>query len=248
MGTTIGTSPYDESFKRRRKAAALGLNKTSINMYLQHLDIETGALIAEFFESGAGGHQNVDPLSMIQRLSLSLSLTMNWGTPKLKLSSDLFHEIAVVQNQISRLRSTTGNLEDYVPLLRLNPFDRRFKMAESLKFRRDAFLKSLNDDLDDRISLGVHQPCIRASIIFDRDVKLHEAEMSSVSLTMLSAGLNTITAVLRWSIAMLAERTDIQDTALVAIRNHFSSEQPLCDVEDDQTCPYVQALVKECLR
>ena len=247
-GTTIGTSPYDESLKRRRKGAASGLNRNAIQAYIGHLDTETRAFIAEIFVCGAGGERDLDPLSIIQRLSLSLSLTMNWGTPKLSLTSKLFEEITTVQNQISRLRSTTGNLEDYIPLLRLNPFGRRKANAESLRYRRDAFLNSLNDELDERMRQGTHQPCIRSSVIEDKDVKLDEAELTSVSLTMLSAGLNTITAVLRWSIALLATRPDIQEAAENAIREHYSRESPLCDVRDDQTCSYVQALVKECLR
>ncbi|CZS94708.1 related to cytochrome P450 phenylacetate hydroxylase [Rhynchosporium graminicola] len=34
----------------------------------------------------------------------------------------LFDEITYVEDEIGRFRSTTGNLQDYVPLLRLNPF------------------------------------------------------------------------------------------------------------------------------
>lgn len=237
-GTTIGTSPYNESLKRRRKGAASALNKTSIQTYLHHLDTETRTFIADIYKCGDGGKREIDPLPIIQRLSLSLSLTMNWGTPKLDLSSSLFQEITIVQNRISRLRSTTGNLQDYIPLLRLNPFGKRIRDAESLKVRRDTFLKALKDDLNGRIKQGVHQPCIRSNIILDQEAKLDEAEMTSVSLTMVSAGLNTITAVLRWSIALLAERPDIQNRALVAIRNKYSSEQVLCDVEDRHVLTY----------
>ena len=247
-GTTIGTSPYDESLKRRRKGAASALNKSSIQTYLCHLDSETRTFISDIAEGGFAGDREVDPLPIIQRLSLSLSLTMNWGTPKLNISSDFFREVTVVQNEISRLRSTTGNMEDYIPLLRLSPFSARKEKARALRDRRDIFLKTLNDDLDDRISRGAHKPCIRANIILDKDLKLNQIEMTSISLTMLSAGLNTITGVLHWSIALLSERPDIQSRATEAIQNQSLAGGPYCDVEDDQKCPYVWALVKECLR
>ncbi|KAJ6070733.1 cytochrome P450 phenylacetate hydroxylase [Penicillium canescens] len=247
-GTTIGTCPYDESLKRRRKAATSGLNRVAIQTYLRQLDSETQTFISDIFESGNGGNEDVDPIYIIQRLSLSLSLTMNWGIPKLNLSSDLFREIAVVQNQISRHRSTTGNLQDYVPLLRLDPFGMRRRQAEALRKRRDHYLESLNRGLDDKMKQGTYQSCIRASIIKDEEAQLEADELASVSLTMLSAGLNTITAVLRWSIALLAEKPEIQEKALQAIRSQHSSEEPLCDPEDDQTCSYMRALVRELLR
>ena len=48
--------------------------------------------------------------------------------------------------------------------------------------------------------------------------------------------------------ALLAERTDIQEKALSEIRKVYSANQPLCDANDDQTIPYIVALVRELLR
>lgn len=48
--------------------------------------------------------------------------------------------------------------------------------------------------------------------------------------------------------ALLAERTDIQDKAVTEIRKTYPENQPLCDAYDDQTIPYIVALVKELLR
>jgi 3-hydroxyphenylacetate 6-hydroxylase len=52
-----------------------------------------------------------------------------------------------------------------------------------------------------------------------------------------------------WSLALLAERTDIQDTAIAEIRKVYDlTTNPLCDAYDDQGIPYIVALVKELLR
>ncbi|KXT16552.1 hypothetical protein AC579_6314 [Pseudocercospora musae] len=245
-GTTIGTSPFSDSLKRRRKGAASALNKPSVQSYIPHLDIETLSFVREAFKYGDAGKKAVDPLPLIQRLSLSLSLTLNWGTRMGDSENALFHEITEVEEEISRFRSTTGKLQDYIPLLRLNPFGFGTRKATEMRARRDVYLRKLNQDLDDRMEKGTHSPCIQANVILDKEASLNKEELTSISLTMLSGGLDTITTLLQWSIALLSQRPDIQTKAITEIRN--TSSQLLCDENDDMKCEYIVALVKECLR
>jgi len=247
-GTTIGTSPFNDSLKRRRKGAASALNKPSIATYIDHLDLETMEFVKDGFESGQAGAVGVDPMPMIERLSLSLALTLNWGTRMGSRHDPMFHEITEVEAAISKFRSTTGNLQDYIPILRLNPFSGGTKMAKEYRSRRDAYLNRLNKDLDDRMEKGTHKPCIQANIIQDKEAALNKEELTSISLTMLSGGLDTITTLVQWSVALLAQRPDIQNKAIEEIRKHYSDEQPLADQNDDQKCEYIVALVRECLR
>ncbi|EXJ55982.1 3-hydroxyphenylacetate 6-hydroxylase [Cladophialophora yegresii CBS 114405] len=247
-GTTIGTSPFSESLKRRRKGAASALNKPSVATYVPHIDVETRDFLNEFLLYGDGGRKPVDPMPMIQRLSLSLALTLNWGTRMASQNDELFGEITHVEEEVSKFRSTTGNLQDYIPLLRLNPFNFGKARAREMRQRRDVYLKKLNDDLDDRMAKGTHQPCIQANVILDREAKLNKEELVSISLTMLSGGLDTLTTLVAWSMALLAQRPDIQQKAHDEIRKVYSPEQILCDANDDQSIAYIVALVRELLR
>lgn len=247
-GTTIGTSPYSESLKKRRKGAASALNRPAVQTYITHLDTETKDFCNELLTYGKGGEVAVDPMPMIQRLSLSLSLTLNWGIRMGSQNETLFHEITHVEEEVSRFRSTTGNLQDYIPILRLNPFSFGSSKAREMRDRRDVYLNALNKGLDDRMAKGTHKPCIQANVILDTENKLNKEELTSISLTMLSGGLDTITTLVAWSIALLAQRPDIQDRALEAIREFFGDSSPLCDPLDDQKCSYIVALVRECLR
>ncbi|PLB34570.1 cytochrome P450 [Aspergillus candidus] len=247
-GTTIGTSPYSDSLKRRRKGAASALNRPSVDSYVSHLDVESKAFVAELFKYGNSGKTPVDPMAMIQRLSLSLALTLNWGVRVASQEEDLFDEITEVEEEISRFRSTTGNLQDYVPILRLNPFSTNSKKAKVMRNRRDKYLGDLNRDLDDRMEKGIHKPCIQANVILDKEAKLNKEELTSISLTMLSGGLDTVTTLVAWSIGLLSQRPDVQDKAVKAIQEMYSTGQPMCDSGDDQKCAYVAALVRECLR
>ncbi|KAJ4368039.1 hypothetical protein N0V83_006394 [Neocucurbitaria cava] len=247
-GTTIGTSPFNDSLKRRRKGAASALNKPSIATYIDHLDLETKDFVKDGFESGRAGTVGVDPMPMIERLSLSLALTLNWGTRMGSRHDPMFHEICEVEAAISKFRSTTGNLQDYIPILRLNPFSFGTRAAKEYRNRRDVYLTRLNRDLDDRMEKGIHKPCIQANIIQDKEAALNKEELTSISLTMLSGGLDTITTLVQWSVALLAQRPDIQKKAIEEIRKFYSDEEPLADAYDDQKCQYIVALVRECLR
>ncbi|KZL79449.1 3-hydroxyphenylacetate 6-hydroxylase [Colletotrichum incanum] len=247
-GTTIGTSPYSDSLKRRRKGAASALNRPSVATYVPHLDVESRDFIKELYEYGKAGQAPVDPMPMIQRLSLSLALTLNWGVRMSSQKDGHFKEITHVEEEISRFRSTTGNLQDYIPLLRLNPINTHSAKAREVRNRRDVYLKALNKGLDERMANGTYKPCIQANVILDKEAKLNNVELTSISLTMLSGGLDTLTTQVAWFVAMLAQRPDIQDKAVSAIREFYSEQQPMCDAEDDQQCKYIVALVRESLR
>ncbi|PFH59242.1 hypothetical protein XA68_12641 [Ophiocordyceps unilateralis] len=247
-GTTIGTSPYSDSLKRRRKGAASALNKPSVATYVSHLDVETRDFIKELYTYGDAGSTPTDPMPMIQRLSLSLALTLNWGT-RLKSQEDkLFDEITHVEEEISRFRSTTGNLQDYIPLLRINPINLHSAKAREMRSRRDTYLTNLNRGLDQRIADGTYEPCIQANVILDKDTKLNHAELTSISLTMLSGGLDTVTTQVAWLLAYLSQHPEIQEKAAAEISKFYDDSQPMCDPADDQKCQYVVALVRESLR
>ena len=219
-----------------------------MDSYVQHLDVETKSFIEELLKYGSGGSTPVDPMAMIQRLSLSLALTLNWGVRVASQEEDLFDEITHVEEEISKFRSTTGNLQDYIPLLRLNPFNTNSKKAKEMRDRRDKYLTGLNRQLDDRMEKGTHKPCIQANVILDKEAKLNSEELTSISLTMLSGGLDTVTTLVAWSICLLSHRPDIQEKAIKEIQKLHRNGQPICDAEDDQKCAYVAALVRECLR
>lgn len=234
--------------KRRRKAAASALNRPSVQSYVPHLDVETKDFIRELLIYGEAGKKAVDPLPMIQRLSLSLGLTLNWGIRLKSQKENLFDEVTHVEEEISRFRSTTGNLQDYIPLLRLNPFNFHSNKAREMRDRRDKYLTALNRGLDERMADASYDPCIQANVIMDEETKLNKAELMSISLTMLAGGLDTVTTQVTWLVAFLAHHPEIQEKAITEIRKFYDEKYPLCDADDDEQCAYVAAIVRESLR
>ncbi|KAI0403151.1 3-hydroxyphenylacetate 6 hydroxylase [Xylaria palmicola] len=247
-GLTIGASPYDDSLKRKKKGIAAALNRPSVQTYIPYFDREARAFIEDLMTYGKAGAVSIDPLPMIQRLSLSLVMTINWGVRIPSIEDKLFREIVAVEEELNRARSTVGNAQDHIPLLRLNPFNPTSTKARAMRDRRDEYLAQLGSDLAGKMREGTNKPCIQASVIRFREVELDEAELTAISLSVLGGGFETVSTTMQWSIAFLAQHPDIQDKAYEEICEFQGSDEPLCDASDDQKCEYILGLAKEALR
>ncbi|KAI2643224.1 3-hydroxyphenylacetate 6 hydroxylase [Xylaria nigripes] len=247
-GLTIGASPLDDSLKRKKKGIASALNRPSVQTYVPYIDRETCAFIEDLMKYGKAGSVSIDPLAMIQRLSLSLVMTINWGVRIPSIDDPLFKEIVAVEEELNRTRSTVGNPQDHIPFLRLNPFNSTSATARIMRKRRDDYLAQLKSDLVSKMQTGTNNPCIQASVIKFKEVILNETELTAISLSVLGGGFETVSNTVQWSIAYLAQHVDIQDKAYEEICNFQGSDEPLCDASDDQKCEYILALAKESLR
>ena len=173
QGFTIGTSPWDESCKSRRKAAATALNRPAVQSYMPILDVESTASIKELAEDCKDGEQDVDPSPYFARFALNTSLVLNYGFRITgNVNDELLREITLVEREISNFRSTSNNWQDYVPLLRL--WGSQNSSAQEFRVRRDAYLTKLLNELKQRISSGTDKPCITGHILKDPEAKLNE--------------------------------------------------------------------------
>lgn len=241
--------------KRKKKGAAVALNRPAIESYMPYLDAESHTFIRDLLVYGQSGSKPVDPLPFIQRLSLSLAVTINWGVRIPSVEDPMFKEIVAVEDELNRFRSTTGNMQDYIPLMRLNPFNAASARAREMRDRRDRYLHKFNSDLAAKVEKGTNKPCIQANVIRYKEVVLSQTELTSISLSMLSGGFETVSATVQWSVGYLARRPEIQERAFEAIREfqgvgagEGGAVNPLCDAADEQKCAYVNALAREALR
>ncbi|KAI1825254.1 3-hydroxyphenylacetate 6 hydroxylase [Xylaria intraflava] len=247
-GLTIGTSPYDESLKRKKKGIASALNRPAIQTYVSYFDVETRTFIEDLMNYGKAGSVPIDPLAMIQRMSLSLVMTINWGVRIASIDDWLFKEIVRVEEELNRVRSLNGNPQDHIPLLRLNPFNAKSTNVRAVKKRREEYFAKLSDDLAEKMRKGTQTPCVQASVIKFKEVTLSDAELTAISSSVLSGGFETVSSTVQWTIAYLSQHLDIQDKAYEEICKFQGSDEPLCDASDDQKCEYILALAKEALR
>ena len=101
-------------------------------------------------------------------------------------------------------------------------------------------------ELKERISRGEDRPSIASNCLKDPETKLDDVDLLSISMSMVSGGLDTMVNTLAWTIGTLALRPDIQETAHAAIREVYGQNSP--DLNDDNGVPYITALMKEGLR
>ncbi|KAF1356840.1 putative P450 monooxygenase [Delphinella strobiligena] len=248
-GFTIGTSPWDESCKARRKAAATALNKPAVQSYMPFIDFESCRSIKEMLEDSKGGAVDLDPNPYFQRYALSTSLMLNYGVRiQGSIDNELLKEITQVERIISNFRSTSNQWQDYIPLLRLWPSGNTKPLE--YKERRGAYMSKLLGMLKENIKNGTDKPCITGNILKDPEAKLNDAEVMSICLTMVSAGLDTVPGNLVMCLAYLSSEhgQEIQKRALEEINKVYPDNDAWekCLVEEKVT--YITALVKEVLR
>ncbi len=197
--TSIGTSPWDDSCKRRRKAAAGALNRVRVEGYAPILNLEAREFLRDLSSASSDGSVEIDFSLPVKRFALNLSLTLNYGTrvSSVKTLTDdpLMSEILYVESQISKLRDTSKNYSNYIPLLRYwEPVSRFIGLDRSPKSfasdigrRRLEYNSILLERLRDEVSRGVDKPCIQGAVLRDPDMaKLTREELISVSLSMMA--------------------------------------------------------------
>ncbi|KAF2158853.1 hypothetical protein M409DRAFT_71413 [Zasmidium cellare ATCC 36951] len=245
--TTIGTSPYSASLKTRRKTLATALNRRAVSSYSNHIKTETLLFLREALKNGKAGQTSIDPGPLFLRMNVSLGFTLHWGT-RLHKKGDMFHEITQVEEAISNFRSLTSNTQDYVPLLRLLPFNRTSALAREMGARRKKYTTVLDRELDIQIAGETNEPCVRANAKLDPDSNLTALELESLNATITAAGLDTMQATVLWGIAVLCMRTDLQEKVFQAIIERYAESDLLDDVPEGQDVAYLSAFIKELLR
>lgn len=200
--TSIGTSPWDDSCKRRRKLAAGGLNRPRVESYSPILALESREFLKDLYSECKSGSVEVDFRPAVRRFSLNLSLTLNYGTrvsSVKSLSEDpLMAEIIYVESEISKFRDTSKNYANYIPILRYwEPIAGRLGLnssprnhAADIGRRRLEYNDVLLNRLRDQVSHGEDKPCIQGAVLRDPEsASLTREELISVSLSMMAVSI-----------------------------------------------------------
>ncbi|KAL2840215.1 cytochrome P450 [Aspergillus pseudoustus] len=248
---SIGTSPWNESCKARRKVAGGALNRPKVASYEPIILRETADFISALTAESAGGTVDANFTAAVHRLSLNMVMTLNYGMRIAKttdLKEDTFYaEVVTVENEISKLRSTSRNLANYIPLLRfLEPIFWRKSAAKAAEIgnRRIAYNNELLRRLQDALNRDEDKPCIQGNVLRDPEgLDLSVNELLSISLSMM-AGADSSQPTIGWAFLLLAHRQDIQRKAYEELKSTGVEYSP----DETQDVEYILALVKEVLR
>ncbi|KPM42678.1 Phenylacetate 2-hydroxylase [Neonectria ditissima] len=248
QGFTIGSSPWDESCKKKRKAAGTALSRPALRNYYPMFDLESYCIVRDLHKDSRNGELEVNVRPYIQRFALNTTLTLCYGIRMDEVYDELLREILHVGSAISLLRSASENLQDYVPLLRYVPNNEKNRRSKELRDRRDTYLNQLLDTVRGMIKRGTDKPCISAAILKDAETKLTGVEVSSICLSLVSGGFETIPGTLTSAIGSLSTKEGQiwQDRAYEDIKRHYPNIQDAwtsCSAEEK--VPYVNAIIME---
>ncbi|KAL6399859.1 putative phenylacetate 2-hydroxylase protein [Ilyonectria robusta] len=248
QGFTIGSSPWDDSCRKKRKAAGTALSKPAMRNYYPMFDLESYCILRDLKADSRNGEVEISVRPYIQRYALNTTLTLCYGIRMDAVYDELLREILHVGSAISLLRSASENLQDYVPILRYIPNNTKNAYSKELRDRRDTYLNLLLDKVREMIKNGTDKPCISAAILKDEETKLSGVEVSSICLSLVSGGFETIPGTLTSAIGSLStpEGQIWQDRAYEDIKKYYP------DMRDawtssyvEEKVPYINAIVKE---
>lgn len=248
QGFTIGSSPWDESCKKKRKAAGTALGRPALRNYHPMFDLESYCILRDMKKDSRNGEMELDIRPYIQRYALNTTLTLCYGIRMDQVYDELLREILHVGSAISLLRSASENYQDYVPILRYVPNNEKNARSKELRDRRDAYLNLLLDKVRNMIKEGTDKPCISAAILKDQETKLTGVEVSSICLSLVSGGFETIPGTLTSAIGSLStpEGQIWQDRAYEDIKRHYPDMRDAWTSSyTDEKIPYINAIIKE---
>ncbi|KAG9235666.1 phenylacetate 2-hydroxylase [Amylocarpus encephaloides] len=251
QGFTIGSSPWDESCKNKRKASGAALGRAKIKDYFDMFDLESYCIVRDLAQDSKNGTVEISVRPYIQRYALNTTLTLCYGIRMDNVYDSMLREILEVGSAISLLRSASENYQDYIPILRYWPNNEKNRRSKDLRDRRDKYLNALLTQVREMINKGTDKPCISAAILKDEETKLTGVEVSSICLSLVSGGFETIPGTLTSCIGSLAtpEGQIFQEKAYQDIRRVYP------DIRDAwrnsfqaEDVPYVNAIIKEAAR
>ncbi|KAG9596107.1 phenylacetate 2-hydroxylase, partial [Aureobasidium melanogenum] len=250
QGFTIGSSPWDSSCKNKRKAAGTALSRPAMRNYHPMFDLESFCIIRDMHKDSnfSDPNKEISIRPYIQRYALNTTLTLCYGIRMDDTYDELLREILHVGSAISLLRSASENMQDYVPALRYLPNNEKNVRSQDLRSRRDAYLNLLLDKVREMIKNGTDKPCISAAILKDEETKLTGVEVSSICLSLVSGGFETIPGTLTSCLGSLCtpEGQIFQERAYADIKRHYP------DIRDawqnsfqEEKVPYLKAIIQE---
>jgi phenylacetate 2-hydroxylase len=250
QGFTIGSSPWDTSCKNKRKAAGTALSRPAMRNYHPMFDLESFCIIRDMHKDSNFSDPNME-ISIrpyIQRFALNTTLTLCYGIRMDDTYDELLREILQVGSAISLLRGTSENLQDYVPALRYLPNNEKDARSNDLRSRRDAYLNLLLDKVREMIKNGTDKPCISAAILKDEETKLSGVEVSSICLSLVSGGFETIPGTLISCLGSLCtpEGQIFQERAYADIKRHYPDIREAWENSyQEEKVSYLKAIIQE---
>lgn len=188
QGLTIGTSPWNETCKKRRLNVQRYMTTPAIKERAGLIDLEGFSFLRDFYRDSQGKY--IYPYKYTQRLALNFTAMLSYATRFDKIETPLLNEILEMVKLISSFRSTNNNLQDFVPFVRLLPENERKRQAVEASEKRNIWLGKLTEE-------AISHKDTRKSIVgdfanTDGKARLNIDDIKSICVGLVSGGFETI--------------------------------------------------------
>ncbi|KAI6090974.1 phenylacetate 2-hydroxylase [Hypoxylon rubiginosum] len=205
QGSTIGTSPWNESAKRRRTAVSAYLTRPALRSSAPMLDVESHAFVEDLFKATQQDNLgDVDPRMYCLRLAFNITLMICYGTRFKDIHDPDLLSMLDITSTVASFRSTNSNPQDYVPLLRYLP-NKRQKIAVETREKRDIWLANMFSRVQSALDKGQYCPCITGTLLSESGSgKLDESDIKSINVSLVSGGFETVSTTMLAGLGWLA--------------------------------------------
>lgn len=247
QGLTIGTSPWNETCKKRRLNVQRYMTTPAIRERAGLIDLEGYSLLRDLYRDSKDNY--VYPYKYTQRLALNFTAMLSYATRFDKIETPLLNEILEMVKLISSFRSTNNNLQDFVPFVRLLPENERKRQAVEASEKRNVWLGKLTDE-------AISHKDTRKSIVgdfanSDGKTRLNLDDIKSICVGLVSGGFETIgsTASLILLQLVSSKGAEWQQRIYRELLDIYGSvEAAYEDVLIEEKCEFGVSFVRELLR
>ncbi|KAI5955041.1 hypothetical protein KGF54_001602 [Candida jiufengensis] len=206
---TIGTTPFSNTYKNKKKSLSQLLNKPSLKSLIPIINTESNYIIDQILKD-INKNDSVNLRDYLRFFVLRCCIHMSYGLILDCFGKDreLCMRIINNENNIIRLRSPISNIQDSILILQLFPSFTNTKSAHECGKIRDRYMRFLYNRLIREIDKG-NEECINSMVgklvTSQCKAQLTDQEINSICLTLVSAGLDNTPLTLDYAIGILSQ-------------------------------------------
>ncbi|KAF9036357.1 cytochrome P450 [Panaeolus papilionaceus] len=243
--------PYNERFKSYRRLMHQAFNMTATRKYWPLLENEARAMVADMIETPE------DFMEHLCRNPVSVTMKVAFGYT-IERKHDHFVTLSNERLRVAAIATAPGKwIVDSLPILRYWPEwlpGGGFK-RQARKWREEIYEKLMEPHqfVKQQMAAGTAVPSFTSSLLEQGpepgiSLQEHEDRVVWSAAAIYAAGADTTFAVVKAFYFLMMLYPDVQKRAQVEVDALITQEQRLPSIQDRNSLPYVEAVVKEVIR
>ncbi|KAH9958673.1 cytochrome P450 [Lactifluus volemus] len=241
-GRGITATPYNDKWRQHRRIAMQLLTPKAIQGYSSVLDYEAHILVRSLYHKSKMGTLPVNPAHSAGRYTLNSMLTISFATRTDSTLDPLTEQALDLATVFMDLSGPWSNIIDFIEPLQWIPTIMRSR-ARHLHDKIVEVYGAMIMRVKARIDAGDDVPdcLVKTLLLTQEQEKLSWEDLCMLSVVFTIGGTSS---VILWFLALMSSRPEVQARAhseldTVIGRDYWPT------AEDEQSLPYIRAVIKE---